>query len=46
VLPVAVPAGLAEPTGSPELPLVLLTLGLLLASSGAVAWKVRGRHTR
>jgi hypothetical protein len=46
VLPIAVPAGLAKPTGSPELPLALLTLGLLLAASGAVAWQVRGRHTR
>jgi hypothetical protein len=43
-LPTGVPAGFAKPTGSPELPLVLLVVGLLMASGGAVAWKLRGKH--
>ena len=45
-IPTGVPAGLAEPTGSLDLPLVLLIAGLLLASGGAVTWKLRGRHAR
>jgi hypothetical protein len=40
-LPTGVPAGSAKPTGAPALPLALLTLGLVLAGAGAVAWKVR-----
>ncbi|MCU1659235.1 MAG: hypothetical protein JWO57_3891 [Pseudonocardiales bacterium] len=42
-LPIGVPAGAAQPAGSPDLPLVLLAVGLLMGAAGAVAWKVRGR---
>ena len=45
-IPTGVPAGLATPTGSADLPLILLIIGLLLASGGAVTWKLRGRHAR
>jgi hypothetical protein len=43
-IPTGVPAGFSKPAKSPELPLVLLVAGLLLASGGAVAYKTRGRH--
>ena len=43
-IPTGVPAGFAKPAGSPELPLILLVVGLLMASGGAVAWKFRGKH--
>jgi len=43
-IPTGVPAGFAKPAGSPDLPLILLVVGLLMASGGAVAWKFRGRH--
>ncbi|PZS17697.1 MAG: hypothetical protein DLM57_07800 [Pseudonocardiales bacterium] len=45
-IPTGVPAGFATPGASPELPLVLLVLGLLMAGCGAVAWKWRGKHVR
>ncbi len=44
-IPTGVPAGFARPGGSPDLPLVLLVVGLLAASGGAVAYKFRGRHS-
>jgi len=44
-IPTGVPAGFAKPGGSPDLPLVLLVVGLLAASGGAVAYKFRGRHS-
>lgn len=44
-LPTGVPAGLAQPSGTPTAPIVLLLVGLLMAGAGAVAWKVRGRHS-
>lgn len=43
-IPTGVPAGQAGGTGSPVVPLVLLTVGLAMAAAGAVAWKVRGAH--
>jgi len=43
-IPTGVPAGFAKPAGSPDLPLILLVVGLLMASGGAVAWKFRGKH--
>jgi hypothetical protein len=42
-IPTGVPAGAVTPAGSPIAPLVLLIVGLVLASGGAVAWKLRGR---
>jgi hypothetical protein len=41
-IPTGVPAGFQKPSGTPELPLVLLTVGIVLAAGGAVAWKLRG----
>jgi len=43
-IPTRVPAGYAKPTGAPDAPLILLLVGLLMASGGAVAWKFRGKH--
>jgi hypothetical protein len=40
-IPTGVPAGFQKPSGTPELPLVLLTVGIVLAAGGAVAWKLR-----
>jgi len=45
VIPTGVNAGLAAHGGSPVLPLVLLSLGLMVAAGGAAAWRLRGgRH--
>jgi hypothetical protein len=41
-IPTGVPAGFQKPSGTPELPLILLTVGIVLAAGGAVAWKLRG----
>lgn len=43
-IPTKINAGEVTGGGSPAAPLVLLTLGFVLAGAGAVAWKVRGRH--
>lgn len=43
-IPTGVPAGFAKPAGSPDLTLILLLVGLLMAGGGAVAWKFRGTH--
>jgi hypothetical protein len=45
-IPTGVPAGYAKPAGSPDAPLVLLIVGLLMAGGATVAWKLRGRHAR
>ncbi|MEP7177693.1 MAG: hypothetical protein ABI775_01250, partial [Pseudonocardiales bacterium] len=45
-IPTGVPAGFAKPAGSLDLPLILLIVGLLLASGGAVTWRLRGKHAR
>ncbi|MDP9118135.1 MAG: choice-of-anchor G family protein [Actinomycetota bacterium] len=44
-IPTGVPAGGGSPDGSPSLPLALLAAGLMLASGGAVAFKLRGKHS-
>ncbi len=44
-IPTGVPAGYAKPAVPPDLPLGLLAVGLLIASGGAAAWKLRGRHS-
>ena len=43
-IPTGVPAGYATPSGSPDLTLILLAVGLMMAGGGAVAWKFRGTH--
>ncbi|HJQ42514.1 MAG TPA: choice-of-anchor G family protein [Jatrophihabitantaceae bacterium] len=44
-VPTGVPAGFGKPNdGTPALPLVLLSVGVMLAAGGAAAWKLRGRH--
>ena len=44
-VPTGVPAGFGRPdNGGPVLPLVLLSVGIGLAVSGAAAWKLRARH--
>ncbi|PZS26903.1 MAG: hypothetical protein DLM58_19835 [Pseudonocardiales bacterium] len=45
-IPTGVPAGFAKPTSPLDLPLILLIVGLVMASGGAVAWKLRGMHAR
>jgi hypothetical protein len=45
-LPTGVPAGFDKQSGNPAMPLVLLLVGLLMAGGGALAWRVRGAHTR
>jgi hypothetical protein len=43
-IPTGVPAGYAKPSGPPDAPLILLIVGLVMASGATVAWKLRGRH--
>jgi hypothetical protein len=44
-VPTGVPAGLGRPdNGGPVLPVVLLSIGVVLAAGGAAAWKLRARH--
>lgn len=43
-IPTGVAAGYAKPAAPPHLPFGLLVVGLLIASGGAAAWKLRGRH--
>ncbi|MEP7021105.1 MAG: choice-of-anchor G family protein [Pseudonocardiales bacterium] len=45
-IPTGVPAGFAKPASPLDVPLILLIVGLFMASGGAVAWKLRGRHAR
>lgn len=46
-LPTGVPAGYVKPAGTPTTPIVLLAVGLLLATGGGVAaWRMRGTHAR
>jgi hypothetical protein len=42
--PTAIPAGQGGTGGTPVAPIVLLLVGLMMASGGALAWKLRGRH--
>lgn len=43
-IPTKINAGEATGGATPALPLVLVTIGFVLAAGGAVAWRVRGRH--
>jgi hypothetical protein len=45
-LPTGVPAGFDKQPGRPELPVILLVIGLVMAGGGALAWRVRliGSH--